>query len=69
MSSSGKTPENLAELQPKISNTGASHGVAGLSQHRHSADAASRRQSIHDQHAKPGLFGQAFHSILGRHAK
>ncbi|OAA58218.1 hypothetical protein ISF_06757 [Cordyceps fumosorosea ARSEF 2679] len=69
MSSDGKTPENLADLQTKMSNSSESRGMAGLAQHRRSAEATERRKMIHDQHVKPGFFGQAFHNIFGRHAK
>ncbi|OAQ96734.1 hypothetical protein LLEC1_08003 [Akanthomyces lecanii] len=69
MSSNAKIPENLADLQPKISNTNTQHGVAGMIQQRHTPENTARRNSINDQHAKPGFFGQAFHNIFGRHAK
>ncbi|KAM3431789.1 hypothetical protein NHJ13734_007147 [Beauveria thailandica] len=59
MDSNAKATETCAQLQPKTSNSSGAHGIAGLSQHRH--DAATRRNSIHDQHAKQGFIGQTFH--------
>ncbi|KAM3540395.1 hypothetical protein ARSEF1564_006677 [Beauveria bassiana] len=67
MDSNTKSAEASAQLQPKTSNSSGAHGIAGLSQHRH--DAATRRNSIHDQHAKQGIIGQTFHKLVGNRCR
>ncbi|CEJ86000.1 hypothetical protein VHEMI03980 [[Torrubiella] hemipterigena] len=57
------------ETQPRRRSSSFMPSFDSLQQHRHGEQSTARRQSMHDQNAKPGLFGQFFHSTWGRNAK
>ncbi|KOS16936.1 hypothetical protein ESCO_004816 [Escovopsis weberi] len=66
-SGSEATPAANTGATPRRRSSGFMPAFEGLQQLR--SNGAARRQSLNDQQAKPGFFGQIFHNNFGRNAK
>ncbi|KAK3185288.1 hypothetical protein K4F52_005988 [Lecanicillium sp. MT-2017a] len=66
-------PQNTENPPPATTNRRRSSGFMpsfdGLQNNRREAQSVARRQSMSDQQAKLGVFGQFFHNTFGKNTK
>ncbi|KAJ2966532.1 hypothetical protein NQ176_g10106 [Zarea fungicola] len=71
MSEQPQQPQDIPPTteQPRRRSSGWMPAYEGLTRNRSEGQSAARRQSMSDQQAKLGIFGQFFHNNFGRNSK